>query len=52
MKKIPIKHSWMRGLGAAALALTFAALGVTNAFAQAKKPNILVIFGARAGARM
>jgi arylsulfatase len=35
----------MRGLGTAALAFTVAALGVTDALAQAKKPNILVIWG-------
>jgi arylsulfatase len=39
----------MRGLGAAALAFAFVALGVPNAQAQAKKPNILVIFAEDVG---
>ena len=36
---------WTCGLGTAALALTFTALGVPDALAQATKPNILVIMG-------
>ena len=35
----------MRGLGAAALALTFIAVATSAAQAQGKKPNILVIWG-------
>jgi arylsulfatase A-like enzyme len=38
-------NSCMRGVGAAGLALAFVGLGATGAFAQTKKPNILVIFG-------
>jgi arylsulfatase len=44
--KIPkLLHRWNSGLSTAALALIFASLGVSDALAQAKKPNILVIFG-------
>ena len=35
----------MEGLGTAALALIFTTHGVHDARAQAKKPNILIIFG-------
>jgi len=45
MKTSNILRRWTRGLGAAALAITFAAFGVTDALAQAKKPNILIIWG-------
>ena len=36
---------WWRGLGAAALAFTLAAGGLTGAQAQTQKPNILIIWG-------
>lgn len=42
MKKRIQLHYWRRGLGVAALAITFAAL-VTDVQAQAKKPNIILI---------
>jgi len=45
MKSPHLLSRWTRSLGAAALAFTLAALGVTDALAQARKPNILVIFG-------
>ena len=45
MKAPHLFSRWTRSLGAAALALTLAAFGVTDALAQARKPNILVIFG-------
>jgi len=45
MKTPHILSRWARSLGTAALAFTLAALGVTDVLAQAKKPNILVIFG-------
>src|SRR5262245_25331400 len=41
---IPLR-GWTRGLGAAALAFTFAMLGAPEARAQAKKPNIVIIWG-------
>jgi len=44
--KIPrLPRPWTRGLSAAALAFTFAAFGISDAQAQTKKPNILVIWG-------
>src|SRR6185503_15593979 len=45
MKTPSQHHRWTRSLGAAGLAFTFALFGVSQTFAQAKKPNILVIFG-------
>src|SRR5688572_2550169 len=45
MKKPKPFRRWTQSVGAAALALTFTALGVPDASAQAKKPNILVIWG-------
>jgi arylsulfatase len=45
MKKIPISRRWRRCLLGATLAFTFTGLGATDALAQAKKPNILVIWG-------
>jgi arylsulfatase len=45
MKSTKPFSRWMRSLGAAALAFTFTALSVSAALAQAKKPNIVVIFG-------
>src|SRR5262249_7662838 len=40
-----LHHRWTQGLDAAALALIFASLGVSDALAQANKPNIVVIMG-------
>jgi arylsulfatase A-like enzyme len=45
MIKTKLLGRWMWGLGAVALATAFIALGATDAHAQTKKPNILVIFG-------
>jgi arylsulfatase A-like enzyme len=45
MNKPTLLRRWTRGLGTAALAITFATLALTDAQAQPKKPNILVIFG-------
>ena len=46
MKSRTLFRRWARGLGATALALTLTALGAAEALAaQAKKPNILVIWG-------
>jgi arylsulfatase A-like enzyme len=45
MERIPTAHRWMRRLTASVLAITFASLALTDAQAQARKPNILVIFG-------
>ena len=45
MKTAPKPSRRTRCLAAAVLALTFVAAGIPDALAQAKKPNILVIFG-------
>src|SRR5262249_39652868 len=45
MKTSKLLRCWTWGLGASALALAFATLAVPEALAQAKKPNIVVIFG-------
>jgi hypothetical protein len=45
MPQSPVLHHWIRVLSAAALALTLAAGSLSEAQAQVKKPNILVIMG-------
>src|SRR6185369_12273325 len=46
MKRIPLSHSWPRVLWVAAIGFMLPMLlGIPDAHAQAKKPNILVIMG-------
>ena len=45
MPQSPVLHRWMRVLGAAALVFALATVGLPEAQAQEKKPNILVIMG-------
>ena len=45
MPQSPVLHRWMRVLGAVALVFALATVGLPEAQAQEKKPNILVIFG-------
>src|SRR6266446_1493287 len=45
MKTPSQHHRWTCGLGTVVLAFTFASLSVSDAQAQTKKPNILVIWG-------
>ena len=45
MPQSPVLRLWMRVLGAVALVFALAAVGLPEAQAQEKKPNILVIMG-------
>jgi hypothetical protein len=45
MLQSPTIRGWMYVLGVTALAFVLAAVGLPEAQAQEKKPNILVIFG-------
>ena len=45
MPQSPVLHRWMRVLGAVALVLALAVVGLPEAQAQEQKPNILVIMG-------